>query len=49
MIPVYQKTEQSENIKKFYSQFQVAYWYCQEAIKLNNLYLLTTAISDLIL
>ena len=48
-IPVYQKDEQSEKVKKFYSQFQVAYWYCQEAIKLNNMYLLTRAISDLIL
>jgi predicted nucleotidyltransferase len=48
-IPVYQKDEQSEKIKKFYSQFQVAYWYCKEAIKMNNMYLLTRAISDLIL
>jgi predicted nucleotidyltransferase len=48
-IPVYQKEEQSKKIQKFYSQFQVAYWYCQEAIKLNNMYLLTRTISDLIL
>ena len=48
-IPVYQKSEKLEKIQKFYAQFEIAYWYAQEAKKRNDNYLLTRSISDLIL
>jgi len=48
-IPVYQKSEKLEKIQKFYAQLEIAYWYIQETEKRNDHYLLTRAISDLIL
>ncbi len=48
-IPVYQKDEQSEKIKTFYTQFECAKWYLEEAEKRNDMYLLTHAVADLIL
>ena len=48
-IPIYQKSEKLEKIQKFYAQFEIAYWYIQEAERRNDHYLLTRAISDLIL
>jgi hypothetical protein len=48
-IPVYQKDEQAEKIRSFYAQFECAYWYLGEAEKRNDRYLLTHAVSDLVL
>jgi len=48
-IPVYQKSEKLEKIQKFYAQFEIAYWYIQEAERRSDNYLLTRAISDLVL
>jgi hypothetical protein len=48
-IPVYQAGEQREKIESFYAQFECAYWYVGEAIKRDDKYLLTHAVSELIL
>jgi hypothetical protein len=48
-IPVYQKDEQAEKIRGFSAQFECAYWYLGEAAKRDDRYLLTHAVSDLIL
>lgn len=38
-----------ERIRKFYAQFEVWHWYCQEGLRLKNQYLLGTSISKFIL
>jgi predicted nucleotidyltransferase len=48
-IPVYQKEEKLEKIRKFYAQFEIAHWFIQEAERRKDEYLLTRAITDLIL
>lgn len=48
-IPVFQKDEKIEKIRKFHAQFEVANWYVKEAERRNDPYLLNHAISDLVL
>lgn len=48
-IPVYQAGEQREKVQSFYAQFECAYWYVGEALKRDEKYLLTHAVSELIL
>jgi hypothetical protein len=39
----------NERIRKFYAQFEVWHWYCQESLRLKNQYLLGTSVSKFIL
>ena len=48
-IPVFQKDERLEKIRKFYAQFEIANWYVKEAERRNDPYLLNHSISDLVL
>jgi hypothetical protein len=48
-IPVYQKNEQAEKIQSFLAQFEIAYWYIGEAERRRDKYLLTRAVTDLVL
>jgi len=48
-IPVFQKEEKLEKIRKFYAQFETANWIIKEAVKRDDEYLLTRGITDLIL
>ncbi|MFW9822311.1 MAG: nucleotidyltransferase domain-containing protein [Candidatus Thorarchaeota archaeon] len=48
-IPVFQKEEKLEKIRKFYAQFETANWMIKEAVRRNDDYLLTRSITDLIL
>ncbi|MFW9783323.1 MAG: nucleotidyltransferase domain-containing protein [Candidatus Heimdallarchaeota archaeon] len=48
-IPVFQKEEKLIKIGKFYAQFETANWMFKEAERRNDEYLLTRAITDLIL
>ena len=48
-IPEYPLAEKAERIKRFYAQFEAWHWYCGEALKQGNQYLLGTAVSKLIL
>ena len=48
-IPVFQKEEKLNKISKFYAQFETANWMIKEAERRNDEYLLTRAITDLIL
>jgi predicted nucleotidyltransferase len=48
-IPVFQKEEKLEKIRKFYAQFETANWIIKEAVRRNDDYLLTRGITDLIL
>lgn len=48
-IPVYPVARKSARIKQFYAQFEAWHWYCSEALKRDNRYLLTTAVSKMIL
>jgi hypothetical protein len=45
----YPKAKQAERIKRFYAQFEAWHWYCGEALRLQNQYLLGTALSKFIL
>ncbi len=38
-----------ERIRRFYAQFEVWHWYCQEALRLKNQYLLGASVSKFIL
>ncbi len=38
-----------ENIKRFYAQFEAWHWYCGEALRLKNQYLLGTSLSKFVL
>jgi predicted nucleotidyltransferase len=48
-IPVFQKHEKLEKIRKFYAQFETANWIIKEAERRNDDYLLTRGVTDLIL
>ena len=48
-IPVYPEHEQRKKIEGFYSQVQLLNWFIGEAEKRNDRYLLTHAVSDLVL
>ena len=48
-IPTYPIVEKAKRIKRFYAQFEAWHWYCGEALKQGNSYLLGTAVSKLIL
>lgn len=48
-VAEYPVAEKEERIKRFYAQFEAWHWYCQEALRLNNPYLLGTSVSKLIL
>jgi hypothetical protein len=48
-IPIFQKEEKLEKIRKFYAQFETANWIIQEAVRRHDDYLLTRGITDLIL
>jgi predicted nucleotidyltransferase len=45
----YPVTDKAERIKRFYAQFEAWHWYCGEALRLNNPYLLGTSVSKFIL
>jgi hypothetical protein len=48
-ISAYPVEGKEERIKRFYAQFEVWHWYCQEALRLKNEYLLGTSVSKFIL
>lgn len=48
-ITVYPAAEKQEKIERFYAQFEAWKWYADEAIKLNNQYLLNRAVNNLVL
>ena len=48
-IPIFQKEEKLEKVRKFYAQFETANWIIKEAERRNDYYLLTRGITDLIL
>ncbi|RPI47795.1 MAG: hypothetical protein EHM56_14460 [Chloroflexi bacterium] len=48
-IAEYPVAEKAERIKRFYAQFEAWHWYCGEALRKENRYLLGTSISKLIL
>jgi predicted nucleotidyltransferase len=48
-IAQYPVWEKAERIIRFYAQFEAWHWYCTEALKQKNQYLLGTSISKLIL
>lgn len=48
-IAEYPIAEKMERIKRFHAQLEAWYWYCGEALKRGNQYLLGTAVSKLIL
>src|SRR6056297_1876557 len=48
-ITRYPMKKKNENITRFYAQFEAWKWYCEEALKQNNLYLLNHSISNFVL
>jgi predicted nucleotidyltransferase len=48
-IAEYPIAEKTERIQRFHAQLEAWYWYCGEALKKGNQYLLGTAVSKLIL
>ena len=48
-ITVYPIKEKQNKIERFYAQFEAWKWYSEEAIKLNNHYLLNRAVNNLVL
>jgi predicted nucleotidyltransferase len=48
-IQRYPKEMKQDKINRFYAQFSAWKWYCKDAIKHNNMYLLNHAISNLVL
>jgi len=48
-IAQYPVAQKAERIMRFYAQFEAWHWYCGEAHRQGNMYLLGTAISKLIL
>jgi predicted nucleotidyltransferase len=48
-IVEYPIAEKSERIKRFHAQLEAWHWYCGEALRIENQYLLATAVSKLIL
>lgn len=49
MIAKYPIENKDENIKRFYAQFEAWKWYCSEAFKKGNEYLLNTSLSKFLL
>jgi len=45
----YPVADKAERIKRFYAQFEAWHWYCGEALRLKNQYLLGTSVSKFIL
>jgi predicted nucleotidyltransferase len=45
----YPKADKTERIRRFYAQFEAWHWYCGEALRLGNSYLLGTSVSKFIL
>ncbi len=45
----YPLADKAERIQRFYAQFEAWHWYCGEALRLNNQYLLGTSVSKFIL
>jgi hypothetical protein len=45
----YPVAQKAERIRRFYAQFEAWHWYCGEALRLKNNYLLGTAVSKFIL
>jgi hypothetical protein len=45
----YPVADKAERIKRFYAQFEAWHWYCGEALRLKNQYLLVTSVSKFIL
>jgi predicted nucleotidyltransferase len=45
----YPLVDKAERIKRFYAQFEAWHWYCTEAIRLKNQYLLGTSVSKFVL
>lgn len=48
-VAAYPCAGKEERIKRFYAQFEAWHWYCTEALRLNNRYLLGTSVSKFIL
>lgn len=48
-VAAYPGADKAERIKRFYAQFEAWHWYCTEALRLNNRYLLGTSVSKFIL
>lgn len=48
-IAVYPSAEKEARIRRFYAQFEAWHWYCGEALKQRNQYLLGVSLSKLIL
>lgn len=48
-IPIYQEQEQADKIEAFYSEVMLLTWFIGEAEKRNDLYLMTQAVSNLVL
>ncbi|MGZ9235888.1 MAG: nucleotidyltransferase domain-containing protein [Anaerolineales bacterium] len=48
-VAAYPIAEKAERIKRFHAQLEAWHWYCAEALKRENRYLLGTAVSKLIL
>ena len=48
-IPAYPAGEKQEKIQAFYAQFECAAWYLSEAVRSGDRYLLTHAVSELVL
>ncbi|HSL27756.1 MAG TPA: nucleotidyltransferase domain-containing protein [Anaerolineales bacterium] len=48
-IAIFPRAEKDEHIRRFYAQFEAWRWYCGEALKQGNQYLLRTSVSKLIL
>lgn len=48
-IAEYPVAEKAERIKRFHAQLEAWHWYCSEALKRENQYLLGTAVSKLVL
>jgi predicted nucleotidyltransferase len=45
----YPVTQKAERLRRFYAQFEAWHWYCGEALRLKNQYLLGTSVSRFIL
>jgi predicted nucleotidyltransferase len=45
----YPVADKAERIRRFYAQFEAWHWYCGEALRLNNQYLLGTSVSKFVL
>ena len=48
-VTCYPASDKAERIKRFHAQFEAWHWYCGEALRLRNQYLLGTSVSKFIL